>query len=61
MIPSMPELADKGAYASFQKYSPEDVQALQEYGATLGVEVVMEIDQYVKLMIRNLACFLNKA
>ena len=44
-IPSMPELADKGAYASFQKYSPEDVQALQEYGALLGVEIVMEIDQ----------------
>lgn len=43
-IPSMPELADKGAYASFQKYSPADVQALQEYGALLGVEVVMEID-----------------
>lgn len=44
-ILSMPELADKGAYASFQKYSPEDVRALQEYGALLGVEVVMEIDQ----------------
>ncbi|KXL44918.1 glycoside hydrolase family 20 protein [Acidomyces richmondensis BFW] len=43
-IPSMPELADKGAYASFQKYSPADVQALQEYGAMLGVEVVVEID-----------------
>lgn len=45
VVPSMPELADKGAYASFQKYHPEDVQALQEYGALLGVEVVMEIDQ----------------
>ena len=44
-IPSMPELADKGAYISFQKYSPEDVRAIQEYGALLGVEVVMEIDQ----------------
>ncbi|KAK6388583.1 hypothetical protein LTR65_007739 [Meristemomyces frigidus] len=43
-IPTMPELADKGAYASFQKYSPADVAALQEYGALLGVEVVMEID-----------------
>lgn len=41
----MPELADKGAYASFQKYSPADVQAVLEYGALLGVEVVMEIDQ----------------
>ena len=44
-IPSMPELADKGAYASFQKYSPADVMALQEYGALLGVELVVEIDQ----------------
>lgn len=43
-IPSMPNLANKGAYASFQKYSTEDVRALQEYGALLGVEVVMEID-----------------
>jgi len=40
----MPELADKGAYVASQKYSPADVQALQEYGALLGVEVVMEID-----------------
>ncbi|KAK3724408.1 Glucosamine-6-phosphate isomerase (Glucosamine-6-phosphate deaminase) (GNPDA) (GlcN6P deaminase) [Vermiconidia calcicola] len=45
VIPSMPELANKGAYASFQKYSPEDVRAVQEYGALLGVEVAMEIDQ----------------
>ena len=44
-IPSMPELADKGAYATFQKYSPADVKALQEYGAMLGVEIAMEIDQ----------------
>ncbi|KAK5705381.1 Glucosamine-6-phosphate isomerase (Glucosamine-6-phosphate deaminase) (GNPDA) (GlcN6P deaminase) [Elasticomyces elasticus] len=44
-IPSMPELADKGAYISFQKYSPADVQALYEYGALLGIEVAMEIDQ----------------
>ncbi len=45
VIPAMPELAEKGAYASFQQYSPEEVQALQEYGALVGVEVVMEIDQ----------------
>ena len=41
----MPEVADKGAYVDFQKYSPEDVQAVQEYGALVGVAVVMEIDQ----------------
>ncbi|KAM0718011.1 hypothetical protein Q7P37_006343 [Cladosporium fusiforme] len=44
-LPSMPEVADKGAYIEFQKYSPEDVRAVQEYGALLGVEVIMEIDQ----------------
>lgn len=31
-IPSMPELADKGAYASFQKYSPSDVKVRGIYG-----------------------------
>ena len=44
-LPSMPEVADKGAYIGFQKYSPADVKAVQEYGALVGVEVVMEIDQ----------------
>lgn len=43
-VPSLPELADQGAYASFQRYSPADVQALYEYGALLGVEIDMEID-----------------
>jgi hexosaminidase len=44
VIPSLPELAEKGSYASFQQYSPQDVKALQEYAAMVGVEVVMEID-----------------
>jgi hexosaminidase len=44
-LPSMPEVADKGAYIDFQKYSPADVYAVQEYGALVGVEVIMEIDQ----------------
>jgi hexosaminidase len=44
-IPSIPELTAKGAYASFQIYSVADVQALQQYAALLGVEVVVEIDQ----------------
>ncbi|KAK5114546.1 hypothetical protein LTR62_002481 [Meristemomyces frigidus] len=43
-IPSMPDLAGKGAYISSQKYSAADVQGLTEYGALLGVEVVVEID-----------------
>lgn len=37
-IPAMPELADKGAYTSWQKYSPEDVRAVQEYGALVSRE-----------------------
>ncbi|EMC95768.1 glycoside hydrolase family 20 protein [Baudoinia panamericana UAMH 10762] len=43
-IPSLPDLANKGAYATWQKYSPADVAAVQHYGALLGIEVVMEID-----------------
>ena len=44
-IPSIPELTAKGAYAPWQIYSTSDVQALQEYAALVGVEVVLEIDQ----------------
>nr|POE48145.1 beta-hexosaminidase [Quercus suber] len=44
VIPSMPELAEKGAYIAYEVYSPQDVKALQEYGALNGVTVVMEFD-----------------
>ena len=44
VIPSMPELADKGAYHKTQTYSPQDVQWLQKFGAQRGVEVYFEID-----------------
>lgn len=44
-IPTIPELTAKGAYAPFQIYSVADVKSLQEYGALIGVEVVMEVDQ----------------
>lgn len=43
-ICSMPELTQKGAYTASQVYSASDVKALQEYGALLGVAVVLEID-----------------
>lgn len=43
-IPAMPELAEKGAYVDFQKYSVQDFKDLQEYGALLGVNVVTEFD-----------------
>ncbi|KXT17831.1 hypothetical protein AC579_5336 [Pseudocercospora musae] len=42
--PALPELAEKGVYEASQKYSPEDVKAVQEYGSLLGVEVAMEVD-----------------
>ncbi|KAF2859465.1 glycoside hydrolase family 20 protein [Piedraia hortae CBS 480.64] len=43
-IPCMPDLANKGAYAADEIYSVADVRAVQDYGALLGVEVVMEFD-----------------
>lgn len=43
-IPAMPELADKGVYINYQRYTPEDIKALQEYGSLVGVTVAMEID-----------------
>ncbi|WPH04861.1 putative cytochrome 52A4 [Acrodontium crateriforme] len=43
-VSSMPELADKGAYVAFQKYSQDDVKKVQEYGSVVGVNVFMEFD-----------------
>lgn len=43
-VPAMPELADKGVYIDYQRYTPEDIKALQEYGNLVGVTVAMEID-----------------
>jgi len=43
-IPSMPEVARKGAYMADLIYDAEDVQDIQEYGLVRGVEVVIEID-----------------
>ncbi|KAK4498153.1 hypothetical protein PRZ48_010809 [Zasmidium cellare] len=43
-VPALPELADKGVYVDFQRYSPEDIKQVQEYGNLVGVTVAMEID-----------------
>lgn len=43
-IPSMPQLATKGAYGTGFTYSADDLEEIQEYGALLGVEVTVEID-----------------
>ncbi|QIW95556.1 hypothetical protein AMS68_001074 [Peltaster fructicola] len=44
-IPALPELSAKGAYGPGQSYSPDEVEEIQNYGALLGVQVVLEIDQ----------------
>lgn len=43
-IPSMPELAQKGAYSPAQIYTKSDLDELQRYGMYRGVEVYLEID-----------------
>ena len=63
-IPALPLLASKGAYATFQTYSPADVLALQEYGALLGVSLIIEIDQpghtsYIALAYPDLIAAFN--
>lgn len=43
-IPSLPDLAAKGAYRSDLSYSPAQVQQIQYYGFLQGVSVYLEID-----------------
>ena len=43
-IPSIPNLTDLGAYRKDLKYTAQDLDTIQQYGAMLGVEVVIEID-----------------
>jgi hexosaminidase len=43
-IPSLPDLARKGAYHPSQVYTPKDIESLQRYGALRGIEVYLEID-----------------
>lgn len=43
-IPSMPNLAAKGAYRAGLSYSPADLRKIQLYGSLVGVEVNLEID-----------------
>ncbi len=44
VLPSMPEVSEKGAYHPSQTYSPADIEKIQRYGAERGVEVYFEID-----------------
>ena len=43
-IPSLPELATKGAYHKSQIWSVADLHEVEEFGAERGVEVYIEID-----------------
>ncbi|RKF64200.1 Beta-hexosaminidase [Erysiphe neolycopersici] len=43
-IPSMPELAEKGAYMTGLSYSASDLTRIQDHGLRRGVEVILEID-----------------
>ncbi|KAL9608300.1 MAG: hypothetical protein Q9167_006855 [Letrouitia subvulpina] len=43
-IPSLPKLADKGAYSSFQTWSAADLENVQQHGKMRGIEVYLEID-----------------
>jgi hexosaminidase len=43
-IPSMPELAAKGAYQVGLAYTPDDISNIQTYAINRGVEVIIEFD-----------------
>ncbi|KAB2575573.1 Glycoside hydrolase family 20 [Lasiodiplodia theobromae] len=44
VVPSIPELSAKGAYASNLVYTPEDLKDIQNYANLLGIEPILEID-----------------
>ncbi|CAD0083239.1 unnamed protein product [Aureobasidium vineae] len=43
-IPALPMLAEKGSYREGLTYSPSTMAYIQDYGASRGVEVILEID-----------------
>ena len=43
-IPALPLLAEKGSYREGLTYSPSTMAHIQDYGASRGVEVILEID-----------------
>ena len=46
VVPSMPELANKGAFAQDHTYTLAEIDALLEYARMRGIRVVLEIDMY---------------
>ena len=43
-VPSLPELANKGAYDPSQIWSADDLRRVQQHGQLRGIEVYLEID-----------------
>lgn len=44
MIPSIPELAEKGAYGEGLWYTPDDLAEILEYATARGIQAFLEID-----------------
>ncbi|OJD32491.1 glycoside hydrolase family 20 protein [Diplodia corticola] len=44
VVPAIPELSAKGAYAANLVYTPEDLEDIQKYANLLGIEPILEID-----------------
>lgn len=44
VLPSEPDLAERGSYGSEMVYSPDDVRRIVEFGLEHGVRVLPEID-----------------
>ena len=44
MALSVPELAEKGAFSAWEKYSVADVKDVVAFAADLGIRVVVEVD-----------------
>jgi hexosaminidase len=44
VLPSEPELAEKGSYGPYMNYSIQDVKRIIQYALSRGVRVVPEID-----------------
>ncbi|KAH7064650.1 glycoside hydrolase superfamily [Macrophomina phaseolina] len=44
VVPAIPELSEKGAYAKGLVYTPDDLEDIQRYAVLLGIEPIIEID-----------------
>ena len=44
MPPSLPELGAAGSYSAYERFTPDDVADVVEYGRARGVRIMIEID-----------------